>query len=224
MKLVMLGPPGAGKSTQTRRAARELSYFHVSTGNIVRAHIQSGTDFGREVEGYNRRGELVPDDLIMKMVSPNLEPAGRWILDGFPRTLQQARRLDDELSEVGLHVTRAILLEVPDSALDERIKYRRYSEATGWTYHLEHAPPPQAEQHLDPGPFVKREDDAPEVFRRQLVAYHKEIIPLRKHYEELGILSVIDADRHAEEVTADVLHALGFNDYDITENAVRLRG
>ncbi|MGI8648896.1 MAG: adenylate kinase family protein [Rubrobacter sp.] len=224
MKLVMLGPPGAGKSTQTRLLSRELSYFHVSTGNTVRAHIQSGTDFGREVEGYNRRGELVPDDLIIEMVSPNLEPAGRWILDGFPRTLHQASTLDSELDEVGLHVTRAILLEVPDEVLKYRIKGRRYSEATGWTYHLEFAPPPQAEQHLDPGPFVKREDDDLDGFRKQLTAYQKEIPTLKKHYEDLGILTTIDGNRHADDITADILDALGFNDRDVTENAVRLRG
>lgn len=224
MKLVLLGPPAAGKSTQARCLSKELSYFHVSTGNIVRAHIQAGTDFGRRVEGYNRRGELVPDDLIMRMVSPNLEPAGRWLLDGFPRTLDQSLSLDSKLDGLGLRVTRAIMLEVPDDVLRERIKGRRYSEATGWTYHLEHAPPPQPEQRLDPGPFVRREDDDPGVFRKQLAAYHEEIPSVKKHYEERGILTAINADRHPDYITADILDSLGFNDRDVTENSVRLRG
>lgn len=224
MKLVVLGPPGAGKSTQSRRLSKELSYFHVSTGNIVRAHIQAGTDFGRAVEGYNRRGELVPDELVMEMLHPNLEPAGRWLLDGFPRTAHQARMLDDLMSDMNLKMTRAILLEVPDDVLKERVKHRRYSEATGWTYNLEYDPPPQAEQHLDPGPFVRREDDDPDVFRRQVSEYHEEIKPLTDHYEQRGILTRIDGHRHTDEVTADILTALGFDDREVTENVVRVRG
>ncbi|AHY47850.1 adk: adenylate kinase [Rubrobacter radiotolerans] len=221
MKLLMLGPPAVGKSTQTRSLARVLSYFHVSTGDVIRAHIQAGTDLGREVEGYTRRGELVPDELVLKMVFPNLEPAGRWILDGFPRTLDQALALDRELAEIGLHVTQALLLEAPDRVLAGRIKGRRYSEATGWTYHLEHAPPPQPEQHLDPGPFVRREDDDPEVFRRQLAAYHEEIGPLAGHYESQGLLTRIDGDRRPEEVTKSILRALGFDERAAEEKGLR---
>ncbi|MDQ3507758.1 MAG: nucleoside monophosphate kinase [Actinomycetota bacterium] len=209
MKLVLIGPPGAGKGTQGQRLSRLLSYFHVSTGNLVRAHIQAWTDFGREVEGYNRRGEFVPDDLVVKMIEPSLEPAGRWILDGFPRTGKQARSLDEALERRGIHLSRAIFLDAPDDILTERIKGRRYSQATGWTYHLEHDPPPQPEQHLDPGPFVRREDDMPDIVRRQLELYHEETEPLKKYYGEKGCLETVDGTRSIIEVTEDICAALG---------------
>lgn len=209
MKLVLIGPPGAGKGTQGQRLSRLLSYFHVATGNLVRAHIQAWTDLGREVEGYNRRGELVPDHLILKMVGPSLEPAGRWILDGFPRNETQARALDDALEERGIRLSRIILLDAPDDVLVERIRGRRYSQATGWTYHLEHDPPPQPEQHLDPGPFVRREDDTPDAVRRQLDLYHKETEPLKDYYDEKGCLEVVDANQPIPDVTEAICAVLG---------------
>ncbi len=209
MKLVLIGPPGAGKGTQGQRLSRLLSYFHVSTGNLVRAHIQAWTELGREVEDYNRRGELVPDEVVLEMVGPSLEPAGRWILDGFPRTETQARALDSALEERGVRLSRAIALEVPDSVLVERIKNRRYSQATGWTYNLEEDPPPQPEQRLDPGPFVRREDDMPDAVRRQIELYHQETAPLKSYYDERGCLEVVDGSRSIAEVTDDICEALG---------------
>ncbi|MGH3086257.1 MAG: adenylate kinase [Rubrobacteraceae bacterium] len=209
MKLVLIGPPGAGKGTQGQRLSRLLSYFHVSTGNLVRAHIQAWTELGRQVEGYNRKGELVPDEVILQMVGPSLEPAGRWILDGFPRTEKQARVLDEALEARGIRLSRAILLEVPDDVLLERIKNRRYSQATGWTYNLEHDPPPRPEQHLDPGPFVRREDDTPDAVRRQIELYHEETAPLKNYYDERGCLAIVDGDRSIDEVTDYICAVLG---------------
>lgn len=209
MKLVLIGPPGAGKGTQGQRLSRLLSYFHVSTGNLVRAHIQAATKLGRDVEGRNRRGELVSDDVILQMVTPSLEPAGRWILDGFPRTGNQARALDAALEKRGISLSKAVFLDVPDAELIERIKNRRYSRATGWTYNLEHDPPPQPEQRLDPGPFVRREDDNPDATRRQIELYHEQTEPLKAYYDRKNRLAVVDANKPILEVTEAICDALG---------------
>lgn len=208
MKVLLLGPPGSGKSTQAQRLSRELTYFPVSTGNLVRAHIQSDTGLGRSIRGYYERGELVPDSTILEIVLPNLEPAGRWILDGFPRTQLQARALDEALERRGIALSRVIALEAPDEEMIERIKGRRQSLATGWTYHTEYDPPPHRRDDLDSGPFVPREDDTKEAIERQLQLYHQEIEPLKSHYEREGILATVDARRQIPEVTHDILQAL----------------
>ncbi|MBA2345063.1 MAG: nucleoside monophosphate kinase [Rubrobacter sp.] len=208
MKVLLLGPPGSGKSTQAQRLSRALSYFQVSTGNLIRAHIQSDTELGRSIKGYNDRGELVPDDVILKIILPNLEPAGRWILDGFPRNEAQARELQAALEKRDISLSRVIALEAPDEDLTARIKGRRQSLATGWTYHVEYDPPPEKRGDLDTGPFVRREDDTPEAVRRQLELYHQEVEPLKAHYEKQGILTAIDARKPIQEVTEDILQAL----------------
>ncbi|MGH3147571.1 MAG: adenylate kinase family protein [Rubrobacter sp.] len=208
MKVLLLGPPGSGKSTQAQRLSRALSYFQVSTGNLIRAHIQSDTELGRSIKDCNDRGELVPDDVILEITLPNLEPAGRWILDGFPRNEAQARALNEALKRRGISLSRVIALEAPDEELVERIKGRRQSLATGWTYHAEHDPPPEKQDNLDSGPFVPREDDTPEAIQRQLELYHQEAEPLKSHYEKREILTVVDARKPIPEVTHDILQAL----------------
>jgi len=208
MKVLLLGPPGSGKSTQAQQLSRALSYFQVSTGNLIRAHIQSDTELGRSIKDCNDRGELVPDDVILRITLPNLEPAGRWILDGFPRNEAQAQALNEALKKRGISLSRVIALEAPDEELIERIKGRLQSLATGWTYHAEHAPPPDKHDNLDSGPFVRREDDTVEATRRQLEIYHQEVEPLKSHYEKQGILTVVDARKLIPEVTQDILQAL----------------
>ena len=208
MKVVLLGPPGSGKSTQAQRLSRALSYFHVSTGNLIRAHIQSGTELGRSIKEYNDRGELVPDDVILQITLPNLEPAGRWILDGFPRNNAQAQALEAALEKRGISLSRVIALKAQDEDLIERIKGRRQSLSTGWTYHVEYDPPPEKRDDLDSGPFVPREDDNPEAIRRQLELFHQEVEPLEELYEKHGILTVVDASKPIPEVTQDILRTL----------------
>lgn len=209
MKVLLLGPPASGKSTQAQRLSRVLSYFHVSTGNLIRAHIQSGTELGQSIKGYYDRGELVPDGVILEITLPNLEPAGRWILDGFPRNRAQARALDEALEQRGISLSRVIALEAPDGDLVERIPGRRQSLATGWTYHLKYDPPPHRRDDLDSGPFVPRDDDRGGVIEKQLEVYHREVEPLKEHYEREGILTTVDARKPIREVTDDILEALG---------------
>lgn len=209
MKIVLLGPVGVGKGTQAQRLAEMLSYFHISTGNMVRAHIEAGTELGRKMRAYSDRGELVPDDIILEMLRPNLEPAGRWILDGFPRNINQAHALDELLEARGISLSKVIVLEAPDEVLIRRITGRRVSRATGRTYHLEYDPPPDPRSHLDPGPFVQREDDTEEAIRRQLEVYRREAEPLKEYYSEKGILAVVDGRAPIPEVTEKILEVLG---------------
>jgi adenylate kinase len=211
MKIALLGPVGTGKGTQVQRISERLNYARIATGDLIRDQIEADTELAREIKGYVQRGEPVPDDVIMELVRPHLNPAGGWILDDCPRTLAQARALDEELQERGISLDRVIMLEGPDDEkLIERIVGgRRHSLATGNVYHLEHNPPPDPQKGEDPGPFVQREDDTEEALRRQLESWRQEADAIKEHYEEQGILAVVDADQDVEKVTEDILEALG---------------
>jgi adenylate kinase len=212
MKVALLGPVGSGKGTQAQLVSGRLNYARISTGDLVRDQIYADTELGRELKGYSDRGEPVPDDVIMDLVRPQLQPAGGWILDGIPRTVQQARMLDEGLKERGAGaLDHVIVLEgLSDEELIERITSgRRHSLATGRVYHLDHDPPPDPEEGEDPGPFVQRDDDTEEAIRRQLEAFREEAKAIKEYYEERGVLSVVDASQEVSKVTEDILEALG---------------
>jgi adenylate kinase len=211
LKIALLGPVGVGKGTQAQRVAGRLNYVRVSTGDLVRDQIEANTELGQELKGYSDQGDQVPDETIMDLIRVNLQPAGAWILDGVPRTVEQARALDEELEKHGTALDKVIMLEGPeDEDLIERVvNGRRQSLATGRVYHLEYDPPPDPVEGQDPGPFVQREDDTEEALRRQLEAYRKEAEAIKEHYEEKGILTVIDADQEVEKTTESILEALG---------------
>lgn len=211
MKIALLGPVGVGKGTQAQRVAGRLNYVRVSTGDLVRDQIEANTELGQELKGYSDQGDQVPDETIMNLIRVHLQPAGAWILDGVPRTVEQARALDKELEKHGTALDKVIMLEGPnDEDLIERVvNGRRQSLATGRVYHLEYDPPPDPVEGQDPGPFVQREDDTEEALRRQLEAYRKEAEAIKEHYEDKGILTIIDADQEVEKTTENILEALG---------------
>jgi|1186.fasta_scaffold520383_2 adenylate kinase len=211
MKISLLGPVGTGKGTQAQRVSEALNWARISTGGLVRDQIEADTELGRKLKRYSDRGEPVPDDIIMELTLPHLQPAGGWILDACPRTIKQARILDEELEKRGIGLDRVIMLEGPsDEELIERITSgRRHSLATGMVYHLENDPPPDPQEGFDPGPFVEREDDKEEAIRRQLEAYREEAEAIKEHYEEQGILAIVDAGQEVPKITEDILEALG---------------
>ena len=207
MRIVLLGPQGAGKGTQAQRISREAGAKHISTGDLVRAEIKSGSELGQSIKDYNDRGDLVPDEIIIEMMKPYLDEADSWILDGFPRNESQAEALDKMLTEIDAELDAAVALEAPDELLVERLSGRRTSEATGNIYHVEYDPPPEDSEE-DPGPFVQREDDSEESIRRRLEVYHEQTEPLKGYYADRGILAQVDATQGISEVTEDILESV----------------
>lgn len=208
MKIILLGPQGAGKGTQAQRLSQKTGAKHISTGDIVRAEIKSGSELGQKVQDFNDRGELVPDEIIVEMAKPYLDDADAWLLDGFPRNEAQAKALDDALKDLGIELDAAVALEAPDDELVERLSGRRTSDATGRVYHVEHDPPPEDSEE-DPGPFVQRKDDTEEAIRRRLAIYHEQTEPLKDYYAERGLLTTVDARQSIPEVTEEILTAVG---------------
>jgi adenylate kinase len=207
MKVILLGPQGAGKGTQAQRLADRVGATHISTGDIVRSEIESGSELGKKVQDYNDRGELVPDEVIVEMAKPYLDDADSWLLDGFPRNEAQAKALEEALGEIGEKIDAVVALEAPDDALVERLSGRRQSQTTGKIYHVEYDPPP--EDGDDPGPFVQRNDDAEDAIRRRLEIYHEQTEPLKDYYAEHDLLITVDAEQEIPKVTEDILGAVG---------------
>ncbi|HEV2092584.1 MAG TPA: adenylate kinase [Rubrobacter sp.] len=208
MKIILLGPQGAGKGTQAQRLSQRTGAKHISTGDIVRAEIKSGSELGQKVQDFNDRGELVPDEIIVEMAKPYLDDADAWLLDGFPRNEAQAQALDAALEDLGIELDRAVALEAPDDELVQRLSGRRTSDATGRVYHVEHDPPPEDSEE-DAGPFVQRKDDTEEAIRRRLAIYHEQTEPLKDYYAERGLLTTVDARQSIDDVTAEILAAVG---------------
>ena len=207
MRIVLLGPQGAGKGTQAQRISRETGAKHISTGDLVRAEIKSGSELVQTIKEYNDRGDLVPDEIIIQMMRPYLDEVDSWILDGFPRNQSQAEALDEMLKEIDAELEAAVALEAPDDLLVERLSGRRTSESTGNIYHAEYDPPPEDSEE-DPGPFVQREDDKEEAIRHRLKIYHEQTEPLKDYYADRGILVQVDATQPITEVTAEIREAV----------------
>src|ERR687890_1491239 len=207
MRLVLLGPQGAGKGTQAQRISEKTGAKHISTGDLVRAEIKSGSELGEKIKDYNDRGDLVPDEIIVEMMRPYLDEADSWILDGFPRNESQAEALDKMLREIDAELDAAVALEAPDDLLVERLSGRRTSETTGNIYHAEYDPPPD-DPDEDPGPFVQREDDRENAIRHRLKIYHDQTEPLKDYYADKGLLVTVDAEQEIPKVTEDILEAV----------------
>jgi adenylate kinase len=207
MRIMLLGPQGAGKGTQAQRISRETGAKHISTGDLVRAEIRSGSELGQTIKESHDRGDLVPDEIIVQMMRPYLDEADSWILDGFPRNQSQAEALDEMLKEIDAELEAAVALEAPDDLLVERLSGRRTSESTGNIYHAEYDPPPEGSEE-DLGPFVQREDDKEEAIRHRLKIYHEQTEPLKDYYADRGILVQVDATQPITEVTAEIREAV----------------
>ena len=207
MRIVLLGPQGAGKGTQAQRISEKTGAKHIATGDLVRAEIKSGSELGQKIKEYNDRGDLVPDEIIIEMMRPYLDDADSWILDGFPRNESQAQVLDYMLEQIDAELDAAVAMEAPDDLLVERLSGRRTSESTGRIYHVEYDPPPE-DSDEDPGPFVQRKDDKEEAIRHRLKIYHEYTEPLKHYYADRGILAEVDATQSIPEVTEDILKAV----------------
>jgi adenylate kinase len=208
MRIIIMGPQGAGKGTQAAKLEEETGATHIETGDLVREEINQETDLGQQIKEYSDQGKMVPDEIIIDMTKPYLEENDSWILDGFPRNKDQAEALDEMLDEINEKIDRVIVLEAEDEELIERLSGRRQSEATGEVYHIEHNPPPEEGSEEDPGPFVQRDDDTEEAIRNRLEDYHEQTEPLKDYYEEKGVLVTVDASQDIDQVSEDVLQAV----------------
>jgi adenylate kinase len=194
VRVVLLGPPGAGKGTQAQIIAGRMSVPAISTGDIFRANVSGQTELGQQAKAYMDSGDLVPDEITVAMVTERLaEPDAKagFLLDGFPRTISQAEQLRDSLTELGHVLDRCLELVVDEDELVRRLSGRKM---------------------LVDGVWVQRDDDKPETVRHRLEVYREQTSPLSGFYREAGLLSQIDAIGEIDEVTDRALRALGFTD------------
>jgi adenylate kinase len=206
MRVVVLGPPGVGKGTQATRLRQELGVPHVSTGDILREAVQKGTPLGKRVRSFVESGKLVPDDLMGELIAERLaqqDAASGFVLDGFPRTVEQVAILDGVLAKISAGLDRVLALEAPEAEIVRRLSGRRICPKCGGVYHIESRPP------ASPGvcdgcgsALVQRPDDEEEVIRERLKIFEAQTLPLMRIYRERGLLEEVDASGDADSVFA----------------------
>ena len=209
MKLILLGAPGAGKGTQAERLCKQLNIPTISTGNILRAAIKDGTPTGLKAKSYMDAGKLVPDEVIIGIITERLaqeDCRNGYILDGVPRTIAQAEAME----KAGITFDAVISIEIADETIMQRMSGRRVCESCGACYHLV-AVPPKTPGVCDNcgGKLVQRKDDAPETVKARLEVYHQETEPLKAFYKQRGLLKPVENQSTVEGTTEAILRALG---------------
>lgn len=211
MRLIFLGPPGAGKGTQARILEQRFGPRQISTGDLLRENRAQGTALGKEAEGYMKRGELVPDGVIIEMIAQELEksPSG-FIMDGFPRTIAQAEAFDDLLEKKGWPLDAVILFDADRKTLVDRLSARWTNPRDGRTYNT-FTNPPRVPGICDGdgGPLIQREDDKAETVAKRLDVYDEQTVPLVEYYRNTGKLVEIDALRGVDDVAHQLVHVIG---------------
>ncbi|HEV3321968.1 MAG TPA: adenylate kinase [Solirubrobacteraceae bacterium] len=205
LNLILLGPPGAGKGTQADRLQSDFALAHISTGDMLRAQVAEGTELGKEAEQYMNAGKLVPDDVIVGMITKRIgvdDARDGFLLDGFPRNEAQAQALGQALEGLQRRLTAALLIEVPDHEVVRRLAGRRVCvKNPTHIYHVEFDPPKrEGICDQDGSRLVQRDDDREETIRTRLEVYHAKTKPLIGYYEEQGLLRRFDGSRTPNEV------------------------
>ena len=213
MRIVLLGPPGAGKGTQASAIVSKYSIPHISTGDIFRENIKNGTELGKKAKEYMNKGLLVPDELVVSIVKDRLieeDCKDGFLLDGFPRTVKQAEALDEELKAMGLKLDKVINIKVGKEILIERAIGRRICKNCGATYHVKFNPS-KKENVCDKcgAELYQRDDDKVETVEKRIEVYNKQTEPLIDYYDEKGLLLNVDGTKSIEEVFNDIVASLG---------------
>lgn len=215
MRLVLLGPPGAGKGTQARLLAEKLDLPHISTGEMLRAAVEQQTELGLRVKGVMDRGELVPDDLIIAVVEERLarpDAQEGFLLDGFPRTVAQAEALEALLAKQGRPLTAVLDLEVDEAEIVRRLSGRRVCEGCGANFHVTSMPPVVAGKCDHCGSnLIQREDDTPEAITRRLQVYRAQTQPLIDFYRDRKLLKTVNARQGVERTFEAICLVLGID-------------
>jgi len=210
--IILLGAPGAGKGTLAEGVRNATDFIHVSTGDMLRAAIKAGTSTGLEAKAFMEKGELVPDEVILRIVRERLaqgRPTDRYMFDGFPRTLEQARGLDETLAALNGRVNQVFLLEVPTPVIVSRLSGRRICKSCGAVYHVTNIPS-KVEGVCDQcgGPLYQRPDDSEETVLNRLEVYQRQTASLIDFYETKGVLVRINAGTTPRDATAELLSKL----------------
>lgn len=199
MRLIIFGPPGAGKGTQAGLLEERRGLVQISTGDIIRSAMKNETPVGKEAKSYVENGELVPDEVVRKLAENAVadEDHDDFVLDGYPRTIQQAEWLSAFADENNCPIDAVLSLDVPDDVIVERLSRRRVHKKTGETYHLDHSPPPA---DVDEDLIVQRDDDQPDTIRNRLEVYREETQPLEDYYRDRGLLVTVDGEGDIEAI------------------------
>jgi adenylate kinase len=203
LNLILLGPPGAGKGTQADRLKDDFGLPYVGTGELLRKHKHDATELGREAAAYMDNGDLVPDELVIGMILEEIEERGAdgFLLDGYPRSVQQADALAEALQENGRSLTAALLIDADDETVIKRLSGRRQCVKNGHLYHVLFDPPKREDVcDQDGSRLLQRDDDKPETIKKRLATYHEKTEPLIDYYDERGLLRRFDGRRVANEV------------------------
>ena len=212
MKIILLGPPGAGKGTQAKSISNRYSIPHISTGDIFRKNISENTPLGIEAKKYMDNGHLVPDEVTINMVKDRLQETdciGGYLLDGFPRTVSQAEALQQFLIEKNDSLDTALLIQVPSEYILDRMTGRRVCPSCGASYHIKFNPPVNGKCELCGAEVVQRKDDTEETVKERIEVYEKETQPLIDFYKEKNLLSEVDGTKAINEVFEGICEILG---------------
>ncbi|WP_213698503.1 adenylate kinase [Acetomicrobium sp.] len=216
MRMIFLGPPGAGKGTQAVKLASKYGIAHISTGDMLRYHVKNGTDLGEKAKAYMDSGRLVPDDLIIEMVKERLEEEDAkrgFILDGFPRTVNQAEALEKLLKSKDITLDAVVLFDVDEETLVRRLSGRRICPNCNAIYNVHNSDYPEDGRCKRCGNgLIQRDDDRPEVVRRRLKVYEEETAPLLDYYRNKGSLISVDASSESDAVLYAIVSLCGGKD------------
>ena len=212
LRTILLGPPGAGTGTQAVKIVEKYNIPHISTGDIFRENIKNQTELGKRAKAYMDRGELVPDELVVEIATDRLtkdDCKNGFLLDGFPRTIFQAEKLDEFLTQRGEKLDKVINIDVEKDALVKRITGRRVCKSCGASYHVVNIPPKKdGICDLCSGELIQRADDTEETVLNRIDVYNKQTKPLVDYYDKAGVIINIDGNKDLDDVLEDIIKGL----------------